>query len=107
MRASALIFCMLAVAAANAADDRTVLAQGRVLFTVQAVPSCSVCHTLNDAGTSGVVGPSLDDLRPDASRVARALKSGIGAMPSYRASLNDEQIAALAKYVAKASGASE
>jgi len=105
---AATLVCLSAVAAhAVAADDRTVLAQGRALFTVQAVPSCALCHTLNEAGATGAVGPSLDDLRPEESRVAKALKSGIGAMPSYRALLSDEQITALAKYVAKASGASE
>jgi sulfite dehydrogenase len=44
-------------------------------------------------------------LQPDAERVIAALKSGIGAMPSYRTSLSDEQMRALARYVSKASGA--
>jgi len=42
------------------------------------------------------------DVGPD--RVIAALKSGIGAMPSYRGSLSDEQMRALARYVSKASG---
>ena len=37
-------------------------------------------------------------------KVIAALKSGIGAMPSYRGSLSDEQMRALARYVSKASG---
>ena len=37
-------------------------------------------------------------------QVIAALKSGIGAMPSYRGSLSDEQMRALARYVSKASG---
>jgi sulfite dehydrogenase len=68
------------------------------------VPPCATCHTLKDAGATGAIGPSFDDLQPAPDRVIAALKSGIGAMPSYRASLSDEQMRALARYVAKASG---
>lgn len=91
-----------AVAAAGGDDPRFVL--GRQLFTGQAVPACAVCHTLKDAGSEGAVGPVLDELQPDAARVATALRNGIGAMPSYRDRLTDEQIDALAHYVARASG---
>ena len=89
---------------AAAADDATQLAAGKALFTGSAVPSCALCHTLKDAGTSGAVGPVLDELQPDAERVATALRNGIGAMPSYKATLKEEQIQALARYVAKATG---
>ncbi len=74
--------------------------QGREIFAEK----CATCHTLKDAGTTGAVGPVLDELQPDAERVITALKGGIGAMPSYRGSLSDEQMRALARYVSKASG---
>lgn len=45
----------------------------------------------------------LDELQPDAARVARALRDGIGAMPSFKATLSDADIAALSLYVSKAS----
>jgi sulfite dehydrogenase len=90
--------------AAPAADDAAQLALGKTLFTVGAVPPCAICHTLKDAGTSGAVGPVLDELQPTADRVLTALRGGIGAMPSYRGNLSDEQMRALALYVAKASG---
>ena len=94
------------VRAARAADDdAALLSLGKKLFTVGAVPPCAICHTLKDAGTTGAVGPDLDDLRPDANRVSAALKNGIGTMPAYAASLNDAQMRALARYVSKASGA--
>jgi cytochrome c6 len=92
------------VAPAWSADDSALLAQGKALFTAGATPPCGLCHTLKDAATSGAIGPVLDELQPDADRVATALKTGIGAMPSYRAALSDEQMRALARYVAKASG---
>jgi len=90
--------------AARATDDAKQLADGKALFAGSAVPPCGLCHTLKDAGTSGAIGPVLDELQPDAARVATALRNGIGAMPSYKATLKEEQIQALARYVAKATG---
>jgi len=80
------------------------MALGKTLFTVGAVPPCALCHALKDAGTTGAIGPAFDDLQPTPDRVVAALKSGIGAMPSYGGSLSDEQMRALARYVSKASG---
>lgn len=71
--------------------------EGRRLFTT-VVPSCALCHTLKDAGSAGEVGPSLDELKPDAGRVAKALRNGIGQMPAFP-QLTEAQILALAKYV--------
>jgi cytochrome c6 len=91
-----------AFSVAHAADaDET----GRRLFVKDATPPCALCHTLADAGTTANVGPSLDELKPDAQRVTQAVKAGIGAMPAY--TLSAEQIQALARYVARASGAAK
>ena len=78
---------------AQAADD-----EGKRLFMVGAVPACKICHTLKDAGAEGAIGPSLDELKPDAARVAKALKTGIGQMPAFT-QLTEEQVQAIAKYV--------
>lgn len=86
-----------------AAGDAAQLALGKRLFTQQATPPCAVCHTLKDAGSQGTVGPVLDDLKPDAQRVLSALRNGIGVMPSFAATLSEEQMLALAAYVATAS----
>jgi len=85
-----------------AADDG--LSEGKALFTKNAMPACAVCHTLKDAGTAGEVGPALDELKPSADRVAAALRNGVGLMPSYRDTLTDAQIRAIARYVATVSG---
>lgn len=92
---------------AAAADDTAKLELGKKLFTQLAVPACALCHTLKDAGTEGAVGPVLDELQPDATRVATALRNGIGQMPSYKTSLSEAQIQAISSYVAKASGATK
>lgn len=92
-------------APAGAQDAAAQLALGKKLFLQAAVPACAVCHTLKDAGANGAIGPVLDELKPDAQRVAKALRNGIGQMPSYKASLSEDQILALSQYVASASGA--
>lgn len=99
MRLRALLWLLLAGPAC--AEDAQ-LALGKRLFTQGAVPSCTVCHTLKDAGSEGQVGPVLDELKPDAARVATALRNGVGSMPSFKSSLSEEEILALAKYVAAA-----
>jgi len=81
------------------------LAPGRALFKQSAVPACALCHALKDAGAEGAIGPSLDELKPDAARVAKALRNGIGQMPAYRDKLTEQQIETLSRYVARASGA--
>ena len=85
--------------------DANELQLGKTLFTVGANPPCATCHTLKDAGSTGAVGPVLDDLQPTTDRVVTALKSGIGMMPSYSSTLSEAQMRAVARYVAKASGA--
>ena len=76
-------------------------ALGKKLFTT--TPACALCHTLKDAGSEGAVGPVFDELQPDAARVSKALHDGLGAMPSFKGTLTEEQIAALALYVSRAS----
>lgn len=80
--------------------------EGRKLFVAGAppLPACALCHALKKAGATGQIGPDLDDLQPDAARVEKALRNGIGPMPAF-ASLTDEQIRTLSRYVASASGA--
>lgn len=75
---------------------------GKLLFLKGASPACAICHTLEAAGAAGAVGPSMNELQPDAARVVNALKNGIGQMPAYT-SLTPEQVKILSEYVAKAS----
>ncbi|CDS48690.1 cytochrome c, class I [Polaromonas sp. CG9_12] len=104
LRVSFALAIALACQGAFAADDAEKMALGKKLFTT-AVPACAVCHTLKDAGSKGTVGPILDELKPDSARVSKALYDGLGAMPSFKASLSAAEIDALAHYVSKASGA--
>ncbi|MEM7694540.1 MAG: cytochrome c [Pseudomonadota bacterium] len=98
MKALALVFVFASSAAL--AQDR-----GEAIFKEVAVPQCGVCHTLAAAGTQGQIGPVLDELKPAADRVAAAVSQGVGVMPSYGDALSAADIAAVATYVAKATGA--
>ncbi len=100
----ALLIAGAVACPARAADDASRMAQGKELFTEAAKPPCAVCHTLADAGSTGTIGPVLDELKPDADRVANVLHTGLGAMPSFKDKLSEEQIQTLAYYVSHASG---
>lgn len=66
------------------AADAAQLEQGKTLFSGGAQPiACAVCHTLNDAGAAGTIGPDLDELKPDADRIRKTMMEGMGAMPSF------------------------
>ena len=64
--------------------------------------TCGGCHTLEAAGTEGQVGPNLDDLKPDAAAVKKAIAEGPSVMPENL--LQGEQADAVAKYVADNAG---
>jgi len=65
---------------------------------------CGGCHALEAAGTSGTVGPNLDQLKPPLDRAIQQIKNGGGGMPAFEDQLSEEQIRALAEYVVKATG---
>jgi mono/diheme cytochrome c family protein len=74
-------------------------AAGREVFLTVAQPSCSGCHTLSDAGTSGSVGPNLDAASPSYDKVVERVTDGQGVMPSFAGSLSEQQIQDVAAYV--------
>jgi len=65
---------------------------------------CAGCHTLADAGSTGTVGPNLDDAKPPKSLVVDRVTNGRGAMPSFKSSLDPQQIQAVAGYVSSVAG---
>jgi mono/diheme cytochrome c family protein len=75
---------------------------GKTIFTSTA--GCGSCHTLAAAGTSGTVGPNLDEAKPSLELAIDRVTNGKGAMPSFKDQLTEEQIRAVAKYVADNAG---
>jgi mono/diheme cytochrome c family protein len=65
---------------------------------------CGTCHTLADAGTSGTVGPNLDDSQPSFELTVDRVTNGQGGMPSFSATLSEEDIQNVAAYVSSAAG---
>ena len=63
---------------------------------------CGSCHTFADAGTSGSIGPNLDDAAPSVDLALDRITNGQGAMPSFSGQLTEQQIADVAAYVSGA-----
>jgi mono/diheme cytochrome c family protein len=89
-------------------------AAGKQIFTATANPACGTCHTLQEAGASGTVGPNLDDglkgkdaafihesiVQPNAN-VTTGFQAGI--MPqNYGQQLDEKQLADLVAFLVQA-----
>jgi cytochrome c6 len=66
--------------------------------------ACGSCHTLADAGTSGTVGPNLDDSQPSYELALDRITNGQGGMPAFSSTLSEQQIADVAAYVSSVAG---
>jgi mono/diheme cytochrome c family protein len=66
--------------------------------------TCGGCHTLKDAGTTGTVGPNLDQLKPTAAIVSHQIANAAPPMPKNL--LQGAQAQAVANYVASVAGKS-
>jgi cytochrome c553 len=66
--------------------------------------ACGGCHTLSDAGSSGNVGPNLDDAKPTYDKVLTQVTDGGGVMPPFKGTLTEQQIADVAAYVSSVAG---
>jgi mono/diheme cytochrome c family protein len=75
-------------------------AAGKEVF---ASAGCGSCHTLADAGTSGTVGPNLDEVTPSPEAAYEQILNGGGGMPPYEDQLSEQQIADVTAYVVQAS----
>jgi cytochrome c6 len=67
--------------------------------SVFASAGCGGCHTLEAAGSTGTVGPSLDESKPDFDLVVERVTNGQGVMPSFKDRLSEQQIKDVAAYV--------
>jgi len=76
-------------------------ADGKTIF---ATAGCTGCHTLKAAGSTGTVGPNLDDAKPSKELVIDRVTNGQGGMPSFKGQLSEAQIQAVADYVSSNAG---
>jgi mono/diheme cytochrome c family protein len=76
---------------------------GKAVFT--GASGCTGCHTLADAGSTGTVGPNLDDAKPSFDLVVERVTNGSPAgMPAFKGSLTQQQIDDVAAYVSSVAG---
>jgi mono/diheme cytochrome c family protein len=61
---------------------------------------------LADAGSTGTVGPNLDDAKPSDALVIERVTNGKSPMPSFKGQLTDDEIKAVAAYVSTVAGKS-
>ena len=91
---------------------------GKKLFQQE----CGGCHALSAAGTSGTIGPNLNDLKAAAAKLGKGktpeeyIRESIldpgavivpgfsNAMPSFKGRLTDKQIQTLIDYLLKSGG---
>ena len=71
-------------------------AAGKKIF---ASAGCTGCHTLEAAGSSGNVGPNLDQAKPDRDLIHERVTNGKGPMPPFKGQLSEKQIADVAEFV--------
>ena len=99
--------------AAGAAQSTSGPGAGKAIFTNN---GCGACHTFKPAGSSGKIGPDLDNLAADAQRAGQPLDAFVhesivnpdayiekgfpkGIMPKTFASLPKDQLDALVRYL--------
>ena len=71
---------------------------------VFASAGCSSCHTLQEAGASGTVGPNLDESSIDEAGAVEQITQGGGGMPPFSGQLSEEQIRDVAAFVVASQG---
>ena len=81
---------------ATTAGEAGDAANGEEVF---ATAGCGGCHTFDAAGSTGSVGPNLDDLAPSFDAVVTQVTNGGGAMPSFKDELTAQEIRDVAAFV--------
>jgi mono/diheme cytochrome c family protein len=76
-------------------------AAGEEIF---ASAGCGSCHTLEEAGTDGTVGPNLDDSQIDEAGAVQQITGGGGGMPPFDGQLSQQEIQDVAAFVVASEG---
>ena len=95
MKKLSLILLFLIFSSSTFADPKMEL--GLEVYNNKA--QCGVCHTLQAAGSTGNIGPNLDQLKPSMDRIIYSVTNGIGLMQSWDGILTYDEIEAVAYYV--------
>jgi cbb3-type cytochrome c oxidase subunit III len=93
---AAYVASVAGTGSATATQPSQLGTDGKAIFKGE----CGSCHTLQAAGTTGTVGPNLDQLKPAQPRVVRQVTNGGAIMPAFKGKLSPAQIQAVATFVA-------
>ena len=69
--------------------------------SVFASAGCGGCHTFEPAGSSGTVGPNLDDADVSFDAAVAQITDGGGGMPAFGDRLSEEEIRDVAAFVSQ------
>jgi mono/diheme cytochrome c family protein len=90
-----------AAAGGSSSSSAVSVAAGMKVFDTA---GCASCHTLAAAGSTGTVGPNLDQLKPSDALVTHQVINGGGGMPAFGSTLSKTQIASVALFVSSVAG---
>ena len=97
---AAYVAAVAGTSSAEATPPSQLGTDGKTIFQHE----CASCHTLKAAGTSGTIGPNLDQLKPAQAIIQHQVEVGGGVMPAFQGKLSPAQIAAVAKFVFSSAG---
>ena len=60
---------------------------------------CGGCHTYEEAGSTGTVGPSFDETDTPMDEAVETITNGRGAMPAFGDQLSEQEIRDVAAFV--------
>lgn len=71
-------------------------AAGKAIFSAQ---GCGGCHEFAAAGSSGTIGPNLDESSVDFQAAVTQVTNGGGGMPAFKDRITEKEIADVAAFV--------
>ena len=80
----------------NGGSETTDAANGEQVYVSA---GCGGCHTFEAAGSTGSVGPNLDDAAPSFDLVVEQVTNGGGSMPAFGDELSEQEIRDVAAFV--------
>jgi mono/diheme cytochrome c family protein len=66
---------------------------------VYASAGCGSCHVLEAAGSTGTIGPNLDQTKPELDLIVERVTNGASPMPAFKDQLTEQQIQDVAAFV--------
>jgi hypothetical protein len=67
--------------------------------------NCGSCHTFSPAGSSGTIGPNLDEANVSFDQAVEQVTNGGGGMPAFKGKLSEQEIDDVARYVSEGGSA--